>query len=90
MSNICLSIPIRLMLLFEECMLTFFPSFLFQILVVNQMACRLLGFSPDELCGLTLVQLLNRQHAHTPNALSEEHLDTTHGTTLGVSGKVVS
>ncbi|XP_026275517.1 PAS domain-containing serine/threonine-protein kinase isoform X1 [Frankliniella occidentalis] len=60
-----------------------------KILVVNQMACRLLGFSPDELCGLTLVQLLNRQHAHTPYALSEEHLDTTHGTTLGVSGKVV-
>lgn len=54
------------------------------------MACRLLGFSPEELCGLTLVQLLNRQHAHTPYALSEEHLDTNHGTTLGVSGKVVS
>lgn len=60
-----------------------------KILVVNQMACRLLGFSPEELCGLTLVQLLNRQHAHTPYALSEEHLDTNHGTTLGVSGKVV-
>lgn len=60
-----------------------------KILVVNQMACRLLGFSPEELCGLTLVQLLNRQHAHTPYALSEEHIDTTHGTTLGVSGKVV-
>lgn len=60
-----------------------------KILVVNQMACRLLGFSPDELCGLTLVQLLNRQHAHTPYALAEEHLDTNHGTTLGVSGKVV-
>lgn len=67
-----------------------FCIFLCKILVVNQMACRLLGFSPDELCGVTLVQLLNRQHAHTPYALSEEHLDTTHGTTLGVSGKVVS
>lgn len=54
------------------------------------MACRLLGFSPEELCGLTLVQVLNRQHARTPYALSEEHLDTNHGTTLGVSGKVVS
>ncbi|XP_069682889.1 PAS domain-containing serine/threonine-protein kinase isoform X2 [Periplaneta americana] len=60
-----------------------------KILVVNGMACSLLGFTPEELCQMKLHQLLSGQHKTQLTALSEEQLDTKEGNMVVLSGKVV-
>ncbi|KAK7861668.1 hypothetical protein R5R35_005350 [Gryllus longicercus] len=60
-----------------------------QILVVNGMACGLLGFSPEELCVMRIDQLLNERHKMQITALAEEQLDTKEGSMVVLSGKVV-
>ncbi|XP_068085180.1 PAS domain-containing serine/threonine-protein kinase [Anabrus simplex] len=60
-----------------------------QILVVNGMACGLLGYSPDELGQMKIHQLLNEKHKTQITALAEEQLDPKDGNMVVLSGKVV-
>ncbi|XP_021932222.1 PAS domain-containing serine/threonine-protein kinase isoform X4 [Zootermopsis nevadensis] len=60
-----------------------------KILVVNGMACSLLGFTPEELCQMKLHQLLSGQHKTQLTALSEEQLDIREGNMVILSGKVM-
>ncbi|XP_049954466.1 PAS domain-containing serine/threonine-protein kinase isoform X2 [Schistocerca serialis cubense] len=60
-----------------------------QILVVNGVACNLLGYNPDELCQVKLTQLLCGRHKNHVTALAEEQLELKDGNMVFLSGKVV-
>ena len=60
----------------------------FQILVANEMACELFGFSCDELIGIQLSDLITLK-AKGHSTILETHLEET-GEIVEVSGKVVS
>lgn len=63
-------------------------SFSSQILVVNDTACRLLGYSADELSRLTLRELF-RQRRTPQMSLSEAQQLDSDGNMVVCSGKVV-
>jgi len=69
--------------------LLFFVSFpLFQILVANDKACRLLGCSSQELIGQNLSRFISKCNQETWEAVDDEYLETDECTSM-VSGTVV-
>lgn len=60
-----------------------------QILVANDKACRLLGYSSQDLIGQKLTQFFLRSDSHVVEALSEEHMEAD-GHAAVVFGTVVS
>lgn len=60
-----------------------------QILIVNNKACSLLGYSSGELCGLRFSDLLRNRHRKPFNLHGPEDGDTSEdGTVILLSGKV--
>lgn len=62
---------------------------LFQILVANDKACGLLGYSSHDLIGQKLVQFFVQPDSEVAEALSEEHVEAD-GHAAVVFGTVVS
>lgn len=61
-----------------------------EILIVNNNACQLLGYTPRELCGMQFSSLLsNRDSKSHVSALAEGQLNSEDGTMVLLSGKVV-
>lgn len=60
-----------------------------QILVANDNACRLLGYSSHDLIGLKLTQFFLKPDCDVVEALSEEHVEAD-GHAAVVFGTVVS
>lgn len=60
-----------------------------QILVANDKACSLLGYSSHDLIGQRLTQFFLKSDSHVLEALSEEHVEAD-GRVAVVSGTVVS
>lgn len=60
-----------------------------QILIVNNNAIQLLGYSSKELCNLQFSSLLTGKHKSHISALAEGQLNSEDGTMVLLSGKVV-
>lgn len=61
-----------------------------KILIVNNNACQLLGFTPRELCEMQFSSLLtNKTNKNYVSALAEGQLNSEDGTMVLLSGKVV-
>lgn len=60
-----------------------------QILIVNNNACELLGYTPRELCDMQFSSLLTNQNKSHVSALAEGQLNSEDGTMVLLSGKVV-
>lgn len=61
-----------------------------RILIVNNNACQLLGYTPRELCDMQFATLLtNRSNKNYASALAEGQLNSEDGTMVLLSGKVV-
>ncbi|XP_071508045.1 PAS domain-containing serine/threonine-protein kinase-like [Diadema antillarum] len=58
-----------------------------KILVASKMAGELFGYNPEEMIGKKMTDLLSLQNREGPQALMEEHLETS-GQVVMVSGKV--
>ncbi|XP_013176984.1 PREDICTED: PAS domain-containing serine/threonine-protein kinase [Papilio xuthus] len=62
----------------------------FKILIVNNKACSLLGYSSGELCGLRFSDLIHNRSSKTFSLNEQEEGDTSEdGTVVLLSGKVV-
>ena len=68
-------------------MLTF--TLTFQILICNDMACELFGYTDDDLIGKKLGQLL-RIKKREQGALEELEIDPQTGDIVKISGRIVS
>lgn len=61
-----------------------------RILIVNNNACQLLGYTPRELCDMQFASLLtNKSNKSYVSALAEGQLNSEDGTMVLLSGKVV-
>lgn len=61
-----------------------------RILIVNNNACQLLGYTPRELCDMQFATLLtNKSNKNYVSALAEGQLNSEDGTMVLLSGKVV-
>lgn len=61
-----------------------------RILIVNNNACQLLGYTPRELCDMQFTTLLtNKSNKNYVSALAEGQLNSEDGTMVLLSGKVV-
>lgn len=61
-----------------------------EILIVNNNACQLLGYTPRELCGMRFSELLTNCNSKSHvSALAEGQLNSDDGTMALLSGKVV-
>lgn len=60
-----------------------------RILIVNNNACELLGYTPKELCDMLFSTLLTNKNKSHVSALAEGQLNSEDGTMVLLSGKVV-
>lgn len=60
-----------------------------QILIVNNNACQLLGYSSRELCSMQFSDLLTNKNKSHVCALAEGQLNSEDGTMVLLSGKVI-
>lgn len=60
-----------------------------QILIVNNNACQLLGYTSKELCSMQFALLLSNKKKSHVSALAEGQLNSEDGTMVLLSGKVV-
>lgn len=60
-----------------------------QILIVNNNACELLGYTSRELCAMQFSNLLSNKNKSHVSALAEGQLNSEDGTMVLLSGKVV-